>query len=126
MVQITIEDTPYGQWAAGQLGVVGAVNPFDDFDGDGYLNVGELVHGSDGASNGSVPDAAFLPEGADFKLAVPLSGLPDGVFVDAETSTDLSIWGSMGITTMPDGFVIPGGDATRFIRLIYRVEESAP
>jgi hypothetical protein len=125
-VNITIEDHPYGQWAAGTLGTVGAVDAFEDFDGDLFFNVEELANGTDATSAASIPQPELVAEGGDFKMALPLSSLPRGVFVDGESSLDLSIWSAAGVSVLADGFLLSGGDARRFLRLIYRVEESAP
>lgn len=126
IIQITIEDTPYGQWAAGVMSTTGLVNPFDDFDFDGSLNVEELIFGTDADSSTSFESFELIPDGPDFKLAVPLGALPADVLVDAETSLDLTTWTPDGITNLADGFMIPGGEILRFLRLIYTVRQTAP
>lgn len=119
-VQLTLTDTPYGQWAAANLGTTGAVNPGDDFDSDGSTNVEELIFGSNGADASSEPSYSLVPQGTDYKIFVPLGSLPGGISVTAEASDDLQLWSDTGITVLGDGFLIAGGD-TRFVRLRYVV-----
>lgn len=125
-VQVTIADTPYGQWAASELSTTGAVNPFDDFDLDGSLNVEELIFGTDGASPASFENLEFIPVGPDRKIAVPLGALPADILVEGATSLDLTTWTHDGVTDLADGFSISGDDALRFFRLIYTVRRTAP
>jgi hypothetical protein len=125
-VQISILDTPYGQFAATNLGTTGPVNPLDDFDLDGSLNVEELVFGTDLSSAASRPVIGLQREGQDFKLPVPLSTLPAGIVVAGETTTDFETWLTNAVTLLPDGFLIPGDDSQRFVRLKYHVLETAP
>ncbi|MCU0786755.1 MAG: matrixin family metalloprotease [Verrucomicrobia bacterium] len=125
-VQISILDTPYGQFAATNLGTIGAVNPYDDFDLDGSLNVEELVFGTDLTSASSHPVFALVREGLDFRLPVPLTSLPPGIMVSGEATTDFATWLPDGVTVVPDGLLIPGDDPQRFLRLKYSVLETAP
>jgi len=120
-VQLTVLDTPYGQWAAASLGTIGAVNPGDDFDLDGPTNVEELVFGSDGADAGSEPSHPLVPQGTDYKIFVPLGSLPGGISVTAESSDDLHTWSNAGITVLTDGFLVADA-GTRFVRLRYVVD----
>lgn len=124
-VSITIEDTPYGQWASSTMGTTGLVNPDDDFDLDGSPNVEELIYGTDAGSGSSWPENQLMPNGTNLELAVPLGSLPEGVTVDALTSTDLILWTSDGVTVLPDGFRIPIDGDKRFLKLIYGVVETA-
>jgi len=125
-VQLIVLDTPYAQLVSSYLGTVGPVNPFDDFDDDGSINVEELTFGSDLASSNSLPLIQLHPEGNDFKLPALLSSLPEGILVEAESSTNLQAWTTNDTTTLPDGFLIPGTDSQRFLRLKYDVRETAP
>lgn len=125
-VQLTVLDTPYAQLVSSYLGTVGPVNPFDDFDDDGSINVEELTFGSDLASSNSQPLIQLHAEGNAFKLPALLSSLPEGILVEAESSTNLQAWTTNDTTTVPDGFLIPGTDPQRFLRLKYDVRETAP
>ena len=125
-VVITILDTPYGTWAAAQLGLTGANGPFEDFDGDGSINVEELMYGTDGSLPSSIPSTILVPSGANFELSVPLATLPEGVIVEAEASTDLVNWTSNGISRLENGFLLDGSNDRAFIRLIYDVLDGAP
>ena len=125
-VPLTILDTPYGQFASTNLGITGPVNPFDDFDGDDSMNIEELVFGTDLASAASRPDFRLLAENGDYRLPAPLSSVPEGVIVEGESSTDLQTWLPDGVTILPDGFLIPGGDPERYLRLKYTIQETAP
>jgi len=124
MVELSIIDSPYGQWAAATLGTVGAVLPGDDFDGDGSTNVEELVYGTDGASVVSTPAIVIYDDGNGPRVDVPLASLPLGVHVDGEGSADLVLWHPGWVTGLPDGFRLsaPGGQG--FLRLRYEVSET--
>ena len=125
-VNLTLNDTPYADWAASQLGMVGDNLPFDDFDNDGSSNVEELIFGTDASLPSSTPLIQLVPSGADFEISVPLASLPDGVTVDAEASSDLSNWSNTRVTRLTNGFRLDGTDDQGFIRLIYEVMEGAP
>lgn len=125
-VSITVVDTPYGTWATTTFGGLGQTGPFEDFDQDGSLNIEELVFGTDATLAGSQPMNQLLADGPDFKLPVPLDTLPEGVFVLGESSLDLQLWSIDDVTVLPQGFLIPGGNEKRFLRLVYSFLESEP
>lgn len=125
-VQITVLDTPWGQFASTNLGTTGAVNPLDDFDSDGSINVEELLFGSDSRSPASVPLMRLQADDGDYKLSALVSSLPDGILVGGESSTDFLNWTTNEITVLPDGLRMSGADPQRFLRLKYEVHEIAP
>ena len=125
-VTITVVDTLYGAWAATTFGGPGQTGPFEDFDQDGSLNIEELVFGTNATLAGSQPIKQLVADGPDFKMPVPLDTLPEGVFVFGESSLDLQLWSDADVTILPQGFLIPGGDDQRFLRLVYRILESQP
>ena len=90
------------------------------------MNVEELVFGSDASLASSQPVKRLIANGSNFDLSVSLETLPEGVFVVGETSLDLEDWFTNEATALPQGFLIPGGDDQRFLRLRYSVLESAP
>jgi hypothetical protein len=123
-VELTLLDTPWGQFASTNLGTTGPVNPFDDFDADGSMNVEELLFASDLRSPSSRPLFHLEPDGADFKLPALVYALPVGILVEGESTTDFLQWTTDGITLLPDGVRMSGADPQRFLRLRYEVRET--
>ncbi len=121
---ITFFDTPYGQWAASQLGLDSANNPRDDFDHDGALNAEEYFWGTNPASPFSLPRLNPRQAGPFLRIDFPHASLPPFARTRAETSTDLLNWTGQAVEILPDGFRVPLDGPTRYLRLIY--EEFAP
>ena len=123
-VTITFLDTPYGQWAASQLGLDNANSPQDDFDHDGALNAEEYFWGTNPASPFSLPRPNPRQAGPFLRIDFPHASLPPFARTRAETSTDLLNWTGQAVEILPDGFRVPLDGPTRYLRLIY--EEFAP
>jgi hypothetical protein len=124
---ILIGDTPYGAWAAATVGVGGLTDPALDGDGDGFLNLEEHAWGTDGGDASSFPSPGFSVVGGALRVAAPVSLVPADVTAVGETSADLKIWTTVGVTEETDGFsVLASGEALRFLRVRYTLEESSP
>ncbi len=121
---ITFFDTPYGQWAASQLGLDSANNPQDDFDRDGARNAEEYFWGSNPASPLSQPRPNPRQTGSFLRIDFPHQSLPPFARARAETSTDLLNWSGQAVEILPDGFRVPLDGPTRYLRLVY--EEFPP
>ncbi len=123
---ILISDTPYGQWAAGTLGLGTPNGPLEDRDGDRSSNLEEYAWQTDGASPASRPRLAPRLDGDYFRLDAPFATLPPDVFLRAETSSDLQIWSPPEIQGLADGFQVLAGDPERYLRLLYHLLPAAP
>lgn len=114
---VTIEDTPYGQWAFTNLGVGPLSGPLEDKDGDLFNNLYEYAWGTDGDAAGSYPQPVVSAAGGLFQITAPLSTLPADVVVFAEESADLDTWSGTGMQTLVDAFGFPLAGPDQFIRI---------
>jgi hypothetical protein len=114
---VTIEDTPYSQWAFSTFGLVPLNGPRDDFDGDLVDNVTEYAWSTIGDSFSSRPILDARRENGLLRIDAPHSSLPFDVLMIPESSYDLKNWSPDGIITLPDGFAVPVTEQSRFLRL---------
>ena len=114
---VTIEDTPYGQWAFTNLGVGPLSGPLEDKDGDLFNNLYEYAWGTDGDVAGSYPQSVVSAAGGLLQITAPLSALPADVIMFAEESADLDTWTGTGMQTLGDAFGFPLAGPDQFIRI---------
>ena len=123
---LTIADAPYGQWAFAALGSGPGTGPYEDFEGDGLTNIEEYSHQTDPATLSLASDLHPRVLSGHFRIDAPFATLPPDVLLGAESSSDLLIWSTNGILTLPDGFQIPLGGPAQFLRLSYELLSVAP
>ena len=118
--EINIADTPYGHWAATNLGLNTANGPLEDFDLDGSLNFEEYAWQTDARDIAIRPQTNIRQDGSYLRGDFPFASLPTDVSVRAEVSTDLQTWSEAGVESLPDGFRVPRNGATQlFLRYLY-------
>lgn len=121
--EVTVADTPYGQWAFTNLGLGGLNDPCDDFDGDVFKNLEEYSWGTDATSALSYPVITPLVSEGQFRINAPVATLPSDVIMTAEGSSNLIDWDTTGIIPLADGFGLPlGGAGKYFLRLLFDLE----
>lgn len=122
---ITIQDSPYGNWAYAEFGTDSANGPLDDFDGDSHPNLAEYAWQSDPTAASSGPDLNPRRENGALRITAP-SDLPTDVLLHAEHSDDLQSWSSLEVQTGSGFFQFPSQDLRHYFRLRYQLLPAAP
>ena len=109
---LVIEDS-YLSWMEGFLTPAPAAQL--DSDGDGWLNLAEYLFDTDPFLRSSAPSVTPIRDGNTLQLHLsPNPVTRSDATLGAQTSTDLFTWTSEGITSVANGFLIPGGGLRLF------------
>ncbi len=114
--------SPYTAWINGFASIpAGQRLTTIDADNDGWTNGAEFAFGSVPNSPSSRPQLQNVLTPTTFQLTYPTPP-PFGVTFTGQTSTDLNIWSSTGVSTIVNGYEIPRTDAKRFLRIFYSIQ----
>ena len=124
MVSVTLEDSPYGTWAAARFGA-GApeANPVRDVDSDGWNNVMEYLFGTNPQNEESSPTSSVSGDGTHLQLIISAPVARADVTLWAEVSSDLVNWSGDGVEAITNGFRVPESGEHLFLRLAASLKE---
>ena len=131
-VEAVVTATNYSGSASGTLVVVGSylswIESFFttvqdasfDSDGDGWSNLAEYLFDTDPSLSSSAPSVTLTSteSAIDLHLSPAIVTRPDAI-VGAETSTDLNVWSTEGVSATASGFSVPNAGFRRFLKLVF-------
>ena len=90
-----------------------------DLDHDGWDNAGEYALGTSPVNPASLPVLEPVLTQDTMRLLLPPA--PAGINRFAETSTDLEVWSTQGVTAIEGGYEVPRSAGRRYLRIVYEV-----
>jgi uncharacterized repeat protein (TIGR01451 family) len=90
-----------------------------DLDNDGWDNAGEYALGTSPVDPSSLP--RLEPVLTQDKMRLLLPAAPPGITRFAETSADLLLWSTSGVTEIPGGYEVSRDTGRRYLRIVYEV-----
>lgn len=114
----TINDSPFGEWAATFLSSTTEQDLADDPDRDGVRNLEEYLFGTNPLVVSELPHQVLSFADGALTLTLPVESVPADFLITPFSSPDLDVWTDGAfITTEGNEFTLEVPDSSYFIRL---------